>query len=54
MHAPANGGEAEAGAPTPTPKRGEGTKYFYLIEQGRTGPVGLYVSDHATDGSSLY
>ena len=39
---------------TPTPKRGEGTEYFYLIEQGRTGPVGLYVSDHATDDSSLY
>ena len=54
MHAPANSGEAEAGAPTPAPKRGEDTKYFYLIERGPIEAVGLYVSDHATDGCSLY
>ena len=54
MHAPANGGEAEAGAPTPAPKRGKATRYFYLVERGPREAVGLYVSDHATDGLSLH
>ena len=54
MHAPANGGDAEARAPTPAPKRGDATRYRYYMEQGRTGPVGVYVSDHAADGSGLY
>ena len=54
MHAPANGGEAEAGAPTPAPKRSEDTRYFYYMERDRTGPVGVYVSDHAADASGLY
>lgn len=52
--APTGGGEADAGAPTPEPRGGESTKHFYYMERTRTGPVGVFVSDHSSDCDSLY
>ena len=54
MHTPASGGEADTGAPTTEPKRGEDTRYSYYMERKSTEPIGVFVSDHAADGSSPY
>ena len=53
MHIAASGGDADAGAPAPEPKRDEDTRWFYYMERGRRVAIGVYVSDHASDGGGL-
>ena len=54
MHTPAGGSEAETGAPTAEPRRGEDTRYRYYMDREPTPLVEVFVCDHAYDCESLY
>ena len=54
MHTPAGSGEAETGAPTAEPRRGEDTRYRYYMDREPTSLVEVFVCDHAYDCESLY